>query len=438
MSKKKEEELETKDNASSVGNNAPASKEQETTAAPVRKEISIPKIENSYAQQEFENESKNAKVVQMNPSDISKPLIDDNYKGSYDWSEQLNKDKPLTMAEIFANAKKDAEQEKTDAQKMQRYYALADVFKSLGQMGGAVVGGAIGGNILDSAPNVGEFKESRGYIDAFERAKKANERIKQLTDKEYELAYTKEQRDEERAYNEAREKANREYNAAQAEINRRWQADQQRINREWQQAVADKNFERQAALEKEMAEIDHNYKLEYQRLENEHEARIASIRSLNGERADDGMPIKFNNGGGIIVSKADYNGLKRHFINNKVGDEYIDEENFEKFLSSNPHLVNEYLSTFGKGFLNPQESASGVSYAQESDNSEKKTARQKRKENRNSAPLRQRVKEHYSSLNPYFGIPGAVNTSYMNLGSTQNKNDKDVSSRDKKWANKEV
>ena len=349
MSKKKEEELETKDNASSVGNNAPASKEQETTAAPVRKEISIPKIENSYAQQEFENESKNAKVVQMNPSDISKPLIDDNYKGSYDWSEQLNKDKPLTMAEIFANAKKEAEQEKTDAQKMQRYYALADVFKSLGQMGGAVVGGAIGGNILDSAPNVGEFKESRGYIDAFERVKKANERIKQLTDKEYELAYTKEQRDEERAYNEAREKANREYNAAQAEINRRWQADQQRINREWQQAVADKDFERQAALKKELAQIDQNYKLEIQRINNAHEYALKQISSdIVNLQMNNKVPFSFDNGTSVDLTKKDYEGLKRKYINKRIDGIKVTEDNIDMILGKNPKLVEDYFASFGK------------------------------------------------------------------------------------------
>lgn len=79
--------------------------------------------------------------------------------------------KPLTISDLLSSQREAAVKDKTDAGRMQQYYALADVFNALGKMGGAVVGGAVGGNILDSAPMVGEYKESRGYLDAFERAK---------------------------------------------------------------------------------------------------------------------------------------------------------------------------------------------------------------------------------------------------------------------------
>ena len=83
---------------------------------------------------------------------------------------------------------------------MQKYYALTDALKALGQMGGTAIGGAIGGNMLDSASKVDEYKPSRGYLDAIEKSKKANDRLRALDEKEFNLAYNKNLREEERAY----------------------------------------------------------------------------------------------------------------------------------------------------------------------------------------------------------------------------------------------
>jgi hypothetical protein len=88
--------------------------------------------------------------------------------------------------------------------------------KALGQMGGAAIGGAIGGNALDSAPKVAEYKANRGYIDAFEKAKQANDRLRTLDEKEFNLNYAKQQRDEERAYREQIAEAERKFRAEQA------------------------------------------------------------------------------------------------------------------------------------------------------------------------------------------------------------------------------
>ena len=272
--------------------------------------------------------------------------------------------------DMLAERRKTLVKEKTDAAKMQKYHALSDVFTTLGKMGGAAIGGAIGGDVFQGV-NAVEYQPSRGYLDAFEKAKSANEALRRLDDQEFQLAYSKQQRDEERAYNEkqrAEDRAyqseqaqiTREFNAKQTELNRNWQAEQQRITREWQKAVADQDFARQAALNKELAESEQKFKLEYQRINNEHETAIKNLSlEIVKLQNTDTVPIGFKNGTGITIPKSYYDGMLRFFIDEEKG---IDKNNVAAYIKNNPDKVNAYLKMFGLvgGTMTPASAASGT------------------------------------------------------------------------------
>lgn len=270
------------------------------------------------------------KAEVMNPAGLAQPSVET--------------PKPLTIEDMLAAQRKRLEQDKTDAAKMQKYYAFGDVLKALGQMGGAAVGGAIGGNTLDSAPAVEKYKESRGYLDAFERAKQANDRLRALDEKEFNLNYSKQLRDDERAYNEK-----------QKELDRKWNAEQNRIKMEWQAAVADKDFERQAALKKELAEAERKFKFEYQKIANEHDTKIKNISkeivNIQNGIAKNPVPIGFKNGKGITVPKAYYEDMQDYFIGEDWNGRKVTKDNVKAFIKNNPEAVNAYLEMYGMGFI---------------------------------------------------------------------------------------
>lgn len=243
--------------------------------------------------------------------------------------------------------KKEAKQEKTDAAKMQQYHALSNVLSSIGKLGGAAVGGAIGGNALDSAPKTAEYKQSQGYIDAFEKAKRANDRLRALENQEFQLAYGRQQAAENRAWQENQNKIQMDYREKMAKAEQEWRSAENQLNREWNQAVAEKNAEKQAEIQQRLITLRHNYDMAIAKAKGEYDLAVAQAKG-QGE----GIPIRFNNGKGLYVSKVDYDGMKRHFINKTVNGEPIDEVNFEQFLSNNPNLVNDYMKSFGKGFIN--------------------------------------------------------------------------------------
>lgn len=253
----------------------------------------------------------------------------------------------ITISDMLEGQRRKITQDKTDAAKMQKYYALADAMKALGQMGGTAIGGAIGGNALDSAPKVAEYKESRGYIDAFEKAKQANDRLRALDEKEFTLSYNKQIRDNERAYNEK-----------QRELERRWNAEQNRIRMEWQAAVADKDFERQAALKRELAEAERAFRLEYQRNENEQRTKEKNtskeIVEIQNGIAKNPVPIGFKNGKGITIPKAYYEDMQNYFIGDDWNGRKVTKDNVKDYIKHNPEAANAYLEMYGMGFLNTQ------------------------------------------------------------------------------------
>lgn len=140
--------------------------------------------------------------------------------------------------------------EKTDAEKMQRYHALTDVFNAFGKMGGSVAGGAIGGDALVGT-STKEYQPNRGYIDAIEKAKTANDRIRALDDTAFQLYANKQLRDEQWAREDKKIAEQREYEAQVRQIEMNFQTERDRLHREW--AVAD--IERKKEIEIELANL---------------------------------------------------------------------------------------------------------------------------------------------------------------------------------------
>lgn len=200
-------------------------------------------------------------------------------------------EKPLTIEELLANQRASIKNEKTDSAKMQKYYALTDALKALGQMGGTAIGGAIGGNMLDSASKVDEYKPSRGYLDAIEKSKKANERLRALDEKEYNLAvrdedraykkqltednraYQDRVRAEERAYNDKVRAEDRAWKEAQSELDRKQKAEVAKLDAEWHFKLArlksdleKASREDAAKIKKEIAEEDRKWRREQMKL----------------------------------------------------------------------------------------------------------------------------------------------------------------------------
>ena len=242
--------------------------------------------------------------------------------------------KVVTFSDMLEGQRKKITQDKTDAAKMQRYYALTDALKALGQMGGAAIGGAIGGNVLDSAPKVAEYKESRGYLDAIENAKRANDRLRALDEKEFQLAYNKQQKAEERAY---QERIRREKRAYQEKMTK--------LEREWREALADKNAKRQAEIKKEILTIQNAHEKEMK----QYSLEIARIQ--NGGRRGKEVPFRFTNGIGISIPKEYYDDMLDSVVGMEWNGETVDKETAQSYLRNHPEYADDYLRSFGLGFM---------------------------------------------------------------------------------------
>lgn len=271
-------------------------------------------------------------------------------------AELPNLEKRPTISDMLAPMREAARQEKTDALKMQKYYALADVFNALGKMGGAAVGGAIGGNMLDSAPTVGEYKESRGYLDAFERAKQANERLRELDAKEFQLAYDKKKRDEERAYSDKVRKEDREYKAALDEADKEWQKAMIDYKAKIEQATAAGNLKLKAQLEAEAQAaawqhqlkrdaLLHRYDMDEKKLSKDIVAM--QMGSAYGKKS---VPFTFNNGTAIAIPEALNEEMLKYFAQKgNIGDVAVDADIVADVLRNHPNLVNDFLRMYGMG-----------------------------------------------------------------------------------------
>lgn len=152
--------------------------------------------------------------------------------------------------DIMKERRKGLVKEKTDAEKMQRYHALTDVFNAFGKMGGSVVGGAIGGDALVGT-STKEYQPNRGYLDAIEKAKTANDRLRALDDTAFQFQMNKQLRDEQWAREDKKIAEQREYETQVRQIQMDFQTERDRLHREW--AVAD--MERKREIEIELANL---------------------------------------------------------------------------------------------------------------------------------------------------------------------------------------
>lgn len=246
--------------------------------------------------------------------------------------------KTQSFSDMLAPLREQYKQEKTDAVKMQKYYALADAFKALGKMGGTAIGSAIGGGkAIDNASPVGEYKASRGYLDAFEKAKNANEKLRGLDEYEFKLNLSKQQRDEERAYNDAVKAEDRKY-----------KAELMRLESELRQA--EKAGDRAA---------EETFRLKLLELTQAHEEKLKKMSvdmvrmqmggDVNGEQSDS-IPFTFQNLTKTDIPKNLYPELINWAISlGQIGNDYVDNENAELVLRKHPELVNSFLNLYGLG-----------------------------------------------------------------------------------------
>lgn len=314
-------------------------------------------------------------------------------------------EKPKTFAEIlserYADMRKTAEQEKTDAAKMQKYYALTDALRAIGQLGGTAIGGAIGGDLPDSAPAVDPYKESRGYLDAFERAKKANDRIKELDEKGFNLAL----RDEQRAYDQAMREEDRAYKEKLDAIDKQWQKDFYDYRSKIDQAIAQGNLELQAKLREEQEAREQEYWKERNAITQQHDIamkawseRIVNKQmglDANGNPKEDGVDFAFydDNVKPTKIPAKRYKEMLAHYASmGKIGDVVVDEENVVSILKSNPQLVKSFLAKYGEGgdivipekqaYVVEEEDSAPTNRTFEEVNAEDLSARKRRKEER--------------------------------------------------------
>ena len=269
-------------------------------------------------------------------------------------------EKRPSFSEMLSNSmaiqRQNAEKEKTDAAKMQKYYALADVFNSIGKLGGSAVGGAIGGNAADNAPAVDPYKESRGYLAAFEKAKAANERLKALDDKAFSLAVTQEGRE----YNKKLRDADNQFKLQLTQLDHQWQKNFYDYKSKIDQAAAQGNLELKAKLEaeakkaeqaywKERAAISQGYQRELKNM-SEDIVRLQMGLGADGKKIVKTKPFTFHNNTKTDIPETLYPEMLKYFASKgKIGSETVDEENVETVLRSHPELVNGFLRMYGYG-----------------------------------------------------------------------------------------
>ena len=258
--------------------------------------------------------------------------------------EDMIVSKPKTIQDYFNEYKQAAIKDKTDAQKMQQYYALTDVLKTLGQMGGGIVGGAIGGSITDNMPNVGEYKASQNYINAFENAKKAKDRLRELDNQQFQLALNM----DERTWKQQQAALDREYRMQEKALDNQWQMTFFDYKTKIEQAIADKDFARKAQLQKELQAAKQAHELEKTKLSGDYSLKARRISADSGR---DSSPktktrtIDFIDDSKITVSEDDYQRIQDYFIGGTYGseDEEITNKNIKKFIRENPDMIKEFL-----------------------------------------------------------------------------------------------
>lgn len=247
-------------------------------------------------------------------------------------------EKPKTLADYLGELRKKAEDEKTSSAKMQKYYALTDALKALGDMSSTAVGGIAGGGAMDAPYNIAEYKPNRGYLEAIEKAKKADDRLRALDDKGFQLAM----RDEDRSFQQQMAKENRDFQRQMAEI-----------NAQRQEALAENNHKRAMELLEKKNELQtaHDEKITNLRYQYETSIKNISKEIVKMQTGGGGLTKKtqlwFDDGSKAEIGKDDYEALKRHIIGKKVGGTTVTKENVDHIISANPQYISGLMATYG-------------------------------------------------------------------------------------------
>lgn len=274
-------------------------------------------------------------------------------------------EKAPTIEDMLEERRKAAQAEKTDAQKMQRYYALADAMKALGKMGGAAVGGAIGGDALAGATPV-EYKPNRGYLDAIEKAKKANDRLRSLDDTGFQLAVSKQQRDEERAYQDKVRADERAFKREMDKADKEWQKVMADYKAKIEQAALENNYKLKAQYEAERDEAEQKYWEKRASIEHKYNVAEKGVISANQQAQIDAynkVPLAFDDGTAMNLTKGQQDGMRLFFMGKEIDGVVVDKDNVDAVIRANPRLAREYMRIIGGATTTQSTSASGYSAA---------------------------------------------------------------------------
>jgi hypothetical protein len=251
------------------------------------------------------------------------------------------------FSDMLAEQRQKAIQDKTDAAKMQKYYALTDALGALGKMGGTAIGGAIGGNMMDSAPIVADYQPSRGYLNAFEQAKQANERLRALDDKEFNFAINKQQRDEERAYQRKVMQNEREYKVKEKALDKQYQKEMIEYKAQLEQAIAQGNMELKAKLDSAIAAKQHEYNVALASLKGQYALNGKNLGlQISKTQANEynRTPVKTKNGQIVNVPNNTMKSIETSLIGETINGVKVTKDNVAKVIMKN---ADEILPQWG-------------------------------------------------------------------------------------------
>lgn len=254
-----------------------------------------------------------------------------------------------TIEDMLAGLRKPVEDQKTSAEKMQRYYALTDAMKALGRMGGAAVGGAIGGDVLAGATPV-EYKPNRGYLDAIENAKKASDRLRSIDDTGFKLAFSKHQRDEQRAYEAQVRTEERAFKREMDKADKEWQKVMADYKAKIEQAALENNYKLKAQYEAERDEAEQKYWEKRASIEHKYNVAEKGVISANQQAQIDAynnVPLAFDDGTAMNLTKGQQDGMRLFFMGKEIGGVVVDKDNVDAVIRANPQLAREYMRIIG-------------------------------------------------------------------------------------------
>lgn len=279
-------------------------------------------------------------------------------------TENTEQQKPFTIEGYFEEERKKAKEAKTSAANMQKYHALANAFNALGKMGGAVVGGALqGNNLWGNAPAVGEYKPSRGYIQAFEDAKDASKRLQSIEDKGFELALRDDERkhnakllQEERDYKDKVRSAEQKYNNEMLNAKNNWDKEFFLYKTQIEQANAQGNMQLANELKIKLQEAQQAHELNKQKIQQDFDEKmkqynVSMVDRQTSPKAD--TPLAFNDGTSALIPYSIYNKMAEHFEGSDWKGGKVTKYNVLKFIEENPKIANDYLNRFGYGVRQP-------------------------------------------------------------------------------------